>query len=58
MVDIGGLIRYIREEPSLHLSDIQRQAIVNRLSFDLTEGEMRLARQKLGTKIDQSRVSS
>lgn len=51
MFDIGGLIRYVREEPSLHLSPVQRQVIVNRLSFEPTEGEEARARQQVGVKV-------
>lgn len=47
MMDLGGLILYIRKEPSLHLSDVQRQIIVNRLSFEPTEREYARARDQV-----------
>lgn len=46
-MDLGGLILYVRKEPSLHLSDVQRQIIVNRLSFEPTDREYERARQQV-----------
>jgi hypothetical protein len=47
MIDIGGLIKYVREEPSLHLSPVLRQVLVNRLSFEPTEREIERARDQV-----------
>lgn len=49
-MDLGGLILYVRKEPTLHLSDVQRQIIVNRLSFEPTDREYARARAALTGK--------
>ena len=56
-MDLGGLILYVRKEPSLHLSDVQRQIIVNRLSFEPTDREYERARQQVVGKQSASASS-